>query len=162
MELLQGDCLEIMPTLPDASVDLVLCDLPYGVTDCSWDSVIPFDKLWEQYKRLLKPKGAVVLTSMQPFTTMLISSNLQWFRYCWIWMKSNCGNFANAKKQPLRTYEDICVFYPKQCTYNPQGTRPCKPRKKKTFRSETYRLGPTRRLQPNSHRLPEKHFDISQ
>jgi site-specific DNA-methyltransferase (adenine-specific) len=122
--------LEVMPTLSSASVDLVLCDLPYGMTDCKWDRVIPLDRLWEQYRRLLRPKGAVVLTSMQPFTTRLTSSNLKWFKYCWVWVKSNCGNFANAKKQPLRAYEEICVFYPQQCTYNPQGLWPCNRRGK--------------------------------
>lgn len=121
---LHGDCLELMRDLPDGSVDMVLCDLPYGTTACSWDSVIPFEPLWEQYWRVCKPGAAVVLTASQPFTTALIGSNMRDFRYCWYWVKSAVTGFANAKKQPLRHIEDVCVFYKSLPTYNPQGLKP--------------------------------------
>lgn len=118
-ELLYGDCLDLMKDLPDQSVDLILCDLPYGTTSCKWDSLIPFGDLWLQYKRI--SKGAVVLTAAQPFTSALIVSNIKDFKYSWVWLKTNCTGFANAKKQPLRSFEDVVVFYEKQPTYNPQG-----------------------------------------
>lgn len=117
------DCLEGMTKLPDKCVDLVLCDLPYGVTDCEWDSILPFDKLWEQYNRVLKPDGAAVLFSAQPFTTELIQSNRKQFRYLWYWLKPYATGFTFAKYQPMRRVEDICVFYRKMPTYNPQGAR---------------------------------------
>jgi site-specific DNA-methyltransferase (adenine-specific) len=122
-KLWQGDCLELMPFIPDASVDMILCDLPYGTTQCKWDSVIPMAPLWAQYKRIAKPSAAIVLTAAQPFTTALIASNLQDFRYCWYWNKSGVTGFANAKRQPLRCVEDVAVFYRKSPLYNPQGLR---------------------------------------
>lgn len=122
-DLHQGDCLELMRSIPDASVDLILCDLPYGTTACKWDSVIPFADLWCQYRRVIKKNGAIVLTASQPFTSTLISSNIREFKYAWTWIKSNCSGFANAKKQPLRTIEDVAVFYRSQPTYNPQGVK---------------------------------------
>lgn len=121
MQLLNGDCLKLMKDLPDASVDLILCDLPYGTTDCSWDSVLPFGELWEEYDRLLKPNGAAVLFAAQPFTTELIMSNRKAFRYCWYWLKNTATGFTYARYQPMRKVEDICVFYKKKPTYNPQG-----------------------------------------
>lgn len=134
MKLLNGDCLKLMKELPDGSVDLILCDLPYGTTDCEWDDVLPFDELWEQYDRLLKPKGAAVLFSAQPFTTQLIMSNRKAFRYCWYWIKNAATGFTYARYQPMRKVEDICVFYRKHGTYNPQGlkiAKNAKPRKKR-------------------------------
>jgi site-specific DNA-methyltransferase (adenine-specific) len=119
--MLQGDCLELMKDLPDNSVDMILCDLPYGVTDCKWDSVIPFEPLWAQYKRITKENAAIVLNASQPFTTSLIASNLKDFRYCWTWVKPYVTGFMNANKMPLRNTEDICVFYKRLPTYNPQG-----------------------------------------
>lgn len=110
-----------MKTIADQSVDLILCDLPYGVTDCKWDTVIPLDLLWEQYKRVIKPRAAIVLTAIQPFTTQLINSNRRWFRYCWYWIKNQVTGFPFAKKQPLRCVEDVVVFYKQAPTYNPQG-----------------------------------------
>ena len=124
MKLLNGDCLELMKDIPDGSVDLILCDLPYGTTDCSWDSVLPFDQLWEQYDRLLKPNGVAVLFAAQPFTTQLIMSNRRAFRYCWYWVKNQPTVFTYARYQPMRKVEDICVFYKKMPTYNPQGLEP--------------------------------------
>jgi site-specific DNA-methyltransferase (adenine-specific) len=91
------------------------------VRPCSWDAVIPFEALWNQYQRIIKPNSAIVLTASQPFTTAVIASNIKWFRCSWIWVKTNCTGFANAKKQPLRCYDDVLVFASKQPTYNPQG-----------------------------------------
>lgn len=124
VDLRQGDCLEILPTLEAGSVDMVLCDLPYGTTACAWDSVIPIERLWAEYWRVLKPNGAVVLTAAQPFTTALIASQMNRFRYCWYWSKKAVTGFANAKKQPLRCVEDVVVFYRALPTYNPQGLLP--------------------------------------
>ena len=121
MMLLHGDCLKLMKDIPGGSVDLILCDPPYGTTDCEWDSVLPFEQLWAEYNRVLKPDGAAVLFSAQPFTTQLIQSNRKAFRYCWYWMKNQPTGFAFAKYQPMRKVEDICVFYRKHGTYNPQG-----------------------------------------
>lgn len=118
--LFEGDCLTILPTLDPHSVDLILCDLPYGTTQNRWDSVINLDRLWAEYRRILKPNGAVVLTSQGLFTARLILSNEGWFKYKLVWEKSKPTNFLNAKKQPLRKHEDICVFYARQPTYNPQ------------------------------------------
>ena len=121
MKLLHGDCLQLMKDIPDGAVDLVLCDLPYGMTDCGWDSVLPFEPLWAEYNRLLKLDGAAVLFSAQPFTTQLIQSNRKAFRYCWYWLKNQPTGFTFARYQPMRKVEDICVFYRKHGTYNPQG-----------------------------------------
>ena len=121
IKLMQGDCLELMKGIADKSVDMILCDLPYGVTARNkWDCVIPFEKLWEQYERVIKESGAIVLTATQPFTTDLIQSNRKRFKYSLVWNKSQVTGFLNAKKQPLRSHEDILVFYQKQPTYNPE------------------------------------------
>ncbi|MCA3254921.1 MAG: site-specific DNA-methyltransferase [Burkholderia sp.] len=118
--LLEADCLDALAFVPDGSVNLILCDLPYGVTQNRWDSLIPLDDLWQQYERILAPSGAILLTSQGPFTAKLICSKEDWFKYKITWVKSKPTNFLNAKRQPLRRHEDICVFYPKQPTYNPQ------------------------------------------
>lgn len=110
IRLMHGDCLELMAKIPDSSVDMILCDLPYGTTNCRWDSIIPFEPLWGHYKRIIKPKSAIVLTACQPFTTALISSNLKDFKYCWVWNKKFSGNFVQANRMPLRVHEDIVVF----------------------------------------------------
>lgn len=115
------DCIAGMGMYPDKSIDMILCDLPYGMTDCRWDIIIPFDVLWQQYLRIIKDNGAIVLTACQPFTTKLISSNPKMFKYCWYWSKNMITGFANSKKQPLRCIEEVCVFYKHQPTYNPQG-----------------------------------------
>ena len=110
-----------MKRIDDKSIDMILCDLPYGATARNkWDDVIPFELMWEQYERIIKDNGAIVLNAQQPFTSKLILSNPKMFKYCWVWSKSQVSGFLNAKKQPLREHEDICVFYKKQCTYNPQ------------------------------------------
>lgn len=122
IQLYHGDCIEVMKNIPDNSVDLILADLPYGTTACAWDTIIPFDKLWEQYNRIKKPTTAIVLTASQPFTTILINSNIAAFKYEWIWEKHQGTNFLLAKKMPLKKHENICVFYDKLPTYNPQKT----------------------------------------
>lgn len=161
--VIQGDCLDVMKDLPDSSIDMILCDLPYGATRNKWDSIIPLTDyisiddsttmnqeeyllyaykkglsykdaqkywknnykkgLWTEYKRVIKANGAIVLTSNELFTSQLISTNPDMFKYRWVWKKSKATNFLNAKKQPLRKFEDVCVFYSKQPTYNPQMTQ---------------------------------------
>lgn len=120
IKLMQGDCIEMMEEIEDGSVDMVLCDLPYGVTNCAWDKKIALDDLWKQYRRVVKKNGAVLLFGQMPFTAELVVSNRRDFKYMWIWQKHYKRGFLNANKQPLRTTENICVFYAKQCTYHPQ------------------------------------------
>ena len=110
-ELYRGDCLDVMKDIPDGSVDLILCDLPYGTTACSWDSVIPFDPLWLNYKRILKDNGAIVLTSSQPFTSALISSAYDLFKYALVWVKSRPTDFPNANNKPMKKHEDVLIFF---------------------------------------------------
>ena len=118
------DCLEGMKRIPDKSVDMILCDLPYGTTKNKWDSIIPLGKLWEQYERVIKGNGAIVLFGSQPFTTALNNSNTKLYRYEWIWIKNNSTGFQLANKRPMKKHEIISVFYNKQPTYNPQGLQP--------------------------------------
>jgi site-specific DNA-methyltransferase (adenine-specific) len=120
VKMYQGDCLEIMPTLEAESIDAILTDLPYETTACAWDEIIPFEPMWTQVKRVLKPRGVFVTTASQPFTSKLVMSNLDWFKYEWIWDKRLAGNPFIAKYQPLKTHEDICVFSKNGHTYNPQ------------------------------------------
>ena len=120
--VIEGDCIEVMHYLPNDCIDMVLCDLPYGTTQNKWDSIVPLDELWAEYKRVVKPNGAIVLTSQGLFTAALIMSQPKLFKYKWVWEKSKPTNFLNAKKQPLRKHEDVCVFYNKQPVYNPQMT----------------------------------------
>ena len=119
----EEDCLRGMKKIKDKSIDMILCDLPYGTTQNKWDSVIPLDELWREYHRIIKDNGVIVLTSQGIFTAKLILSNEQYFKYKIVWEKSKSTNFLNAKKQPLRKHEDICVFYRKPPTYNPQMTK---------------------------------------
>lgn len=119
-KVLRGDCLELMKNIPDASINMILCDLPYGTTQNKWDVIIPFDNLWQQYERIIKPNGAIVLTAAQPFTSMLIMSNLKMYRYNWVWNKKIVTGFLNSKRRPLIQHEDIVVFYKSQPIYNPQ------------------------------------------
>ena len=114
------DCLEGMKMLDDTSIDMILADLPYQITACSWDSIIPLEPLWKQYKRVIKDNGAIVLTASQPFTTKLINSNMDWFKYDLVWSKHQVTGFLQAKKRPLREHEDVLLFYKKQPTYNPK------------------------------------------
>ena len=119
-EILLGDCLELMKDIPNGSIDMILCDLPYGTTACKWDTIIPFDKLWGQYERIIKPNGAIVLTASQPFTSALVMSNINLFKYELIWEKSNPTGMGQANKRPMKYHENICVFYKSQPTYNKQ------------------------------------------
>ena len=120
VDLHLGDCLDILPTLSDNSVDMLLVDLPYGTTACKWDSIIPLDKLWEQYNRICKQNAAMVFTAAQPFTTVLASSNIKNFKYEWIWETPQGTNPMNSKVMPLKSHENILVFYRKKPTYTPQ------------------------------------------
>ena len=121
IDLIKGDCLEIMKSIPSGSIDAIITDPPYGTTACKWDSVINLELMWKQLKRIIKPNGAIVLFSAQPFTSALVMSNPKMFKYDWVWKKNRGTGHLNAKKQPMRDKEDIIVFYKKQCKYNPQG-----------------------------------------
>ena len=131
INLMQGDCLERMKEIPDGSIDMVLTDPPYGTTACKWDSVIPFEPMWEQLKRATKKKGAIVMTASQPFTSVLVTSNLKMFKYCWVWKSNRAANFAQAPYMTLKNCEDVCVFScagvaqnsKVRMTYNPQGLK---------------------------------------
>lgn len=120
--LYQGDCLILMDNIPDQSIDLILCDLPYGTTQCFWDSIIPFGPLWKQYHRIIKPNGAILLFGAEPFSSQLRISNLAEYKYDWIWIKDRPSGHLNATKQPLRNIENISVFYGSPCKYYPQMT----------------------------------------
>ena len=137
IDLMHGDCLELMKDIPDGSIDMILADLPYGTTACKWDTIIPFEPLWAEYERIIKDNGAIVLTGSQPFTTKLIDSNIDLFRYCWVWNKKVSGNPLLAKHQPLKVHEDICVFSKKRHNYYPQ-MRKGKMRKKGGGRSKLF------------------------
>ena len=129
-KIICGDCLEVMKGIPDKSVDMILCDLPYGTTACKWDTIIPFEPLWEAYKRIIKDNGAIVLTAQQPFASALIMSNIKWFKYEWVWEKDAGANFANVNYQPFRVHENILIFgkfatsfnRKRDKNYNPQMT----------------------------------------
>jgi len=132
INLYHGDCLEIMKDISDKSIDMILCDLPYGMTACKWDTVIPFEPLWEQYERVIKDNGAIVLTASQPFTTKLIESNFKLFKYCWYWVKSKPNGWQHAKNKPMTKVEEVVVFSKapmghksllgdRRMSYNPQG-----------------------------------------
>lgn len=128
-KLYNGDCLEIMPTLESGSIDAIITDLPYGTTACKWDAIIPFEQMWREVKRVLKPNGAFVTTASQPFTSALVMSNPKWFKYEWIWEKSRSTDFINAKNKPMKRHENILVFSSgttanksnRRMIYNPQG-----------------------------------------
>ena len=133
IELIQGDCLEKMKDIPDKSIDMILCDLPYGTTACKWDTIIPFEPLWEQYKRIIKDNGAIVLTASQPFTSALVMSNIKMFKYCWTWKKNFPTGIALSKYQPMRVIEDICVFAEGKTVFNKQMID-CSPSVKKAWK----------------------------
>ena len=128
-KIIHGDCLEVMKQIPDKSIDMILADLPYGTTACKWDTIIPFEPLWEQYKRIIKDNGAIVLTASQPFTSALVMSNPKMFKVAIVWNKKKAGNFVQGNIQPLKIHEDVLIFYSKQPTYNPQKTLLDKPQK---------------------------------
>lgn len=143
--LYNADCFDIFPLIPNNSIDAIICDLPYGTTACKWDSVLPLDKLWAEYKRIIKPNGAIVLTASQPFTSALVMSNPDMFKYEWIWEKSKASNFLSAKKQPLKAHESILVFAIGTPKYNPQKTQ-----------GEPYNRG----TRSNKNKNPEVYNDI--
>jgi site-specific DNA-methyltransferase (adenine-specific) len=119
-QIICGDCLEVMPLLPDKSIDMILCDLPYGTTACKWDTVIPFEPLWEQYERIIKDNGAIALTASQPFTSNLVMSNLEMYKHEWIWIKNRGSNFANTVREPMKEHESVLIFSKGKWTYNKQ------------------------------------------
>lgn len=127
IEIYNAECLEKMKDIPDGSIDMILCDLPYGVTSCKWDVVIPFEPLWEQYNRIIKDNGAIVLFGSEPFASKLRLSNLKMYKYDWVWVKDKGTNIGNSHKQPLRKSENICVFYKKQPFYDYKGEELEKP-----------------------------------
>jgi len=123
INLMKGDCLERMKEIESGSIDMILTDPPYGTTACKWDSIIPLEPMWEQLKRIIKPNGAIVMTASQPFTSVLVTSNIKEFKYEWVWQKEAGTGLLNSKRQPLRDNESVLVFYKKQCLYNPQFTQ---------------------------------------
>ena len=120
INLFNNDCLDEMKNIPDESIDMILCDLPYEMTKNSWDVALPFDKLWENYNRIIKKNGVIALFGNEPFTSMLITTNIKMFRYTLVWEKNKFSDFLNAKRKPMKIHEDICIFYKKQPIYNPQ------------------------------------------
>lgn len=146
--LVHGDCLDVMKEIDDESIDLILCDLPYGTVDCAWDSIIPFEYLWQQYARIIKHNSAIVLTSSQPFTTKLISSKFDLFKYCWVWQKTRPANYVLAQKHPLKYHEDICVFGFGRLNYFPQmeiGNKPYIKRQLESYDKDKAILHDTRK-----------------
>ncbi len=139
-EIIQGDCLEVMKDIPDKSIDMILADLPYGTTACKWDTIIPFEPLWKEYKRIIKDNGAIVLTASQPFTSALVMSNPKMFKYEWIWEKNKASNPMLSKHQPLKIHESILVFYSKKGTYNPIIENVSVSDKRKVFTTRTRKL----------------------
>jgi site-specific DNA-methyltransferase (adenine-specific) len=156
-----GDCLEVMKKIPNKSIDMILCDLPYGTTACKWDSVIPFEPLWEQYKRIIKDNGAIVLFGSQPFTSALVMSNPKMFKYEWVWNKHIPRNFINAKIMPMQKHENILVFGKGKINYYPQMTLRDKPVKVKNYskgENSAYKLnndGSDNRERIYTHKYPD-------
>jgi site-specific DNA-methyltransferase (adenine-specific) len=148
------DCLEGMKYIDDKSIDMILCDLPYGTTACKWDTIIPFEPLWEQYERVIKDNGAIVLTARQPFTSLLITSNLKLFRQTWVWDKVISTNFMNARKMHIQGFEDVVVFYKRLPTYNPQMEEgePYKDNRSIPHRTKTEALGSRAPYQPQDNK----------
>jgi site-specific DNA-methyltransferase (adenine-specific) len=169
VRVIQGECLELLKTLPDNSVHLILCDLPYGTTKCKWDSVIDIDKLWVEYKRILvKPTGVVVLFGQQPFTTRLIAGNYEWFKYTMIWKKNKTTQYLLANYRPMKCTEDICVFSPGgaaaasrhkgNMTYNPQDLVPVEIKKKNSEKRIGKMLNQSHHLGPNNKLVGESEY----
>ena len=152
IQLFNGDCLEIMKDIQDNSIDCIICDLPYGTTSCFWDVIIPFDKLWEQYKRIIKQNGAIVLFGTEPFSSALRQSNLKDYKYDIYWVKEKPTNFMQVKKRVGKVTENICVFYKEQCTYNPQMVKHLGKKitnaPNKTFESVVAAASPKMKIKP--------------
>lgn len=157
--IVNGDCIEKMVGIESQSVDMVLCDPPYGLTACRWDSIIPLDLMWEQLKRITKPNGAIVMTAAQPFTATLMLSNMKQWRHNWQWNKNNSAGFATAKIRPMQIVEDVCVFGLNRVNYYPQMVERGKPRKKGGYSSsENYGLKPT--ISKNNTYYPKSLIEI--
>lgn len=158
-----GDCLKLMPKLEDESIDLILADLPYGTTRNKWDAVIPFDEMWKEYERIIKPNGAIVLTAAQPFTSALVMSNPKLFKYEWIWSKTVGSGQLNAHKQPLRTHESILVFYKSPPIYNPQLTEgtPYHQKRKASYEGPGYNSQRPNETKNDGFRLPKSVLPIA-
>ena len=161
IDVRQGDCLEIMKDIPDKSIDMILADLPYGTTACKWDSIIPFEPLWEQYERIIKDNGAIVLFGSQPFTSALVMSNPKWFKYEWVWDKHIPRNFINAKIMPMQKHENVLVFGEGKLNYYPQMTKREKPVRVKNYskkKNSAYKLnsdGTDNEYRVYTHRNPD-------
>ena len=147
IDLLKGDCLEVMKSIPDGSVDAIITDPPYGTTACKWDSVINFDLMWEQLNRIIKPNGAIVLFGSEPFSSALRMSNIKNYKYDWVWYKNAVSGFANAKRQPMRNHELISVFYNKQCKYYP--IKESRDLSKKSIERHKYNFNTTTEIKSN-------------
>ena len=169
IDLIEGDCLEVMQTIESQSIDAIITDPPYGTTACKWDSVIPFEPMWEQLNRIIKPNGAIVLFGSEPFSSALRMSNIKNYKYDWIWLKNRPSGHLNAKKQPMRANENILVFYKNQCIYNPIMTerihKEIKRLSKKsvlTSSSNNYNkyLGKTANREDNKMKYPNNIIDI--
>lgn len=134
-DIIHSDCFDYFPNIKDKSIDLIFADLPYGTTNCKWDSILPLDKLWVEYKRIIKDNGCILLFAQTPFDKVLGCSNLDWLKYEWIWEKTQATGFLNAKKMPMKAHENILVFYKNLPTYNPQKTQGHKPMNSYTKRA---------------------------
>jgi len=157
-----GDCLEILPTLPDKSIDMVLCDPPYQTTACKWDRLIPLEPMWEQLRRVVKDNGAIVLTASQPFTSKLVMSNPKMYRHKWVWNKNNSAGFATVKIRPFDVCEDIIVFGKNRVNYYPQMEERGKPRRKDGYsKSENYGLIPSKSKTKNNLYYPKNLLNFS-
>lgn len=170
INLMHGDCLEKMKDIESGSIDMILTDPPYGTTACKWDSIIPLEPMWEQLKRITKPSGAIVMTASQPFTTTLISSNIEMFKYCWVWQKNKASNHINAPFQPLKTHEDIVVFSKKASTHSKSGVMSYYPQgiiyvnkvqNRKGKKSETYNTCPNKRTVQKKSNYPKTLINFS-
>ena len=169
-KIYKGDCLELMKEIPDESIDFICCDPPYGTTSIKWDSVLDFNKMWDQYDRIIKPKGVMCLFGSQPFSAQLICSKLEWFRYELVWNKNKCGSPGLAKKRPMKTHENILIFYKNAGgTYNPQMTEG-KPFKRKSKNKKGYvgkkndhgyGLKPRKEFENKGTRYPKSILNIS-
>lgn len=153
-QIYNEDCLVGMKQIPDNSIDMILCDLPYGTTACKWDVVIPFEPLWEEWKRVAKDSAPIILTASQPFTSLLITSNLEMFKYAYTWIKTKPSGFQNAKRMPMKKHEDICVFYRKQPIYNQLNltelSKPIKSGRIRLRNNEQHHLGVAGKLSHNT------------
>jgi site-specific DNA-methyltransferase (adenine-specific) len=150
IKLLLGDCIEKMAEIPDGSVDMVMCDLPYGTTQNKWDSVIPFEPLWAAYKRVCKKNAAIVLTASQPFTSIMGASNIENLKYAWVWEKSSVTGHLNAHHMPMKKHEDVLVFYAQKPTYNPQGLVPYGKIKKRGNNGRNFGVSGTENFQAST------------